>query len=181
MTFNFLFLLEVSNIYNFRSSSINAMSKKNLTLIALVVVLGGLSYYLNKDWFARDNIQIYHRSRPARASLLARGRGNKSTDSAAIDPITFGFDRKVKLTELKVIPISAIETNKYPQPIWHLISESNSIPIKDFFYGAPIQGMHPAIKGAAPDPLEPGVKYRLIADVGSLKLEHDFTPVPRTP
>jgi len=181
VTFNFLFYCRVSNIYDSRSSSSNVMSKKQWTVIALVVVLGGLSFYLNKDWFSRDNIQIYHRSRPARASLLARGRGNRSTDNADIDPITFGFDRKVKLTELKVIPVSAIETNKYPQPIWHLISESNSIPIKDFFYGTPIQGMHPAIKGAAPDPLEPGVKYRLIADVGPLKLEHDFTPVPRTP
>src|SRR6267154_558415 len=153
------------------------MSKKQWSLIALVVVLGGLSFYLNKDWFGRDNIQIYHRSRPARSS----GRAARSSETAQIDPITFGFDRKVKLTELKVFPISAIETNNYPQPIWHLISESNSIPVKDFFYGASIQGMHPAIKGAAPDPLEPGVKYRLIADLGPLKLEHDFVPVPRTP
>src|SRR6266403_3162907 len=157
------------------------MSKKHWTLIALVVVLGGLSFYLNKDWFGRDNIQIYHRSRPARASLLAGGRGARSSETAQIDPITFGFDRKVKLTELKVIPISAIETNKYPQPIWHLISESNSIPIKDFSYGSPIAGMHPAIKGASPDPLEPGVKYRLFAEIGAIRLEHDFAPVPRTP
>jgi len=157
------------------------MSKKQWMLIALVVGLGGLSFYLNKDWFAHDNIQIYHRSRPARATLAVRGRPNRNAPDADINPITFGFDRKVKLTELKVIPMSAIETNKYPQPIWHLVSESNSIPIKDFFYGAPIQGMHPAIKGASPDPLEPGVKYRLIADVGATKLEHDFVPAARTP
>ena len=155
------------------------MSKKFWMLAALVVVLGGISYYLNKDSFAGDHIQMYHRSRPARAAMMPRGRGNMSVEGD-IDPIIFGFDRKVKLTDLKVIPMSAIETNKYPQPIWHLVSESNSIPIKDFSYGSPIAGMHPAIKGASPDPLEPGVKYRLIAGVGTVKLEHDFVPTPRT-
>ena len=154
------------------------MGKKQWMLIAVVIVLGGLSFYLNKDSFGHDNIQFYHRSRPARAGLQPRARTHSFDNE--IDPITFGFDRKVKLIELKVIPMSAIETNKYPQPIWHLVSESNSAPIKDFSYGSPIQGMHPAIKDAAPDVLEPGVKYRVIADVGPVKLQHDFTPNPRT-
>jgi hypothetical protein len=41
--------------------------------------------------------------------------------------------------------------------------------------------MRPAVKGATPDPLAPGVNYRLIIEAGNLKAEHDFTPVPRTP
>jgi hypothetical protein len=41
--------------------------------------------------------------------------------------------------------------------------------------------MHPAVKGATPDPLEPGVKYRLVITAGKLKAEHDFVPVPCTP
>jgi hypothetical protein len=41
--------------------------------------------------------------------------------------------------------------------------------------------MRPAVKGATPDPLEPGVKYRLFIEAGKLKAEHDFTPVALTP
>ena len=70
-----------------------------------------------------------------------------------------------------------IETNKYPHPIWHLISKSNSVPVTDFTYGCSIGGMQPAVQGATPDPLEPGVKYRLLVEAGPLKLQHDFEPV----
>ena len=41
--------------------------------------------------------------------------------------------------------------------------------------------MRPAVKGATPDPLEPGVKYRLLIKAGALKLEHDFVPVAQNP
>jgi len=154
------------------------MTRKLWLWIALAVLLGACSVYLNKDWFAKDNIQIYHRSRPARAAFLRRKR---SADDSAVNPIVFGFDRKLKLTFLKVIPLSDLKTNKYPHPIWHLISESNSIPTKDFTYGASISGMHPAVPGAAPDPLEPGVEYRLEIGVGAVKCDHDFVPVARSP
>jgi hypothetical protein len=140
--------------------------------------LGGLSLYLNKDWFSKDHIQISHRSRPPGAGLRRKRAGG--AEGEAINPLTFFFDRKVKLTSLKVIPVSDIETNKYPHPIWHLISESNSVPVKDFNYGVPISGMHPAVKEATPYPLEPDTKYRLLVEtVGAVKVEHDFVPVPR--
>ena len=80
---------------------------------------------------------------------------------------------------LKVVSAAELATNKYAPALWNLVSESNSVPIKDFNYGAPIQGMHPAIKGAPPDPLEPGVKYRLFVETHSLKAEHEFMPEPR--
>ena len=147
-------------------------------LIALAVVLGGFSLYLNKDWFAGDIIQIHHRSRPARGGFFRRSK--RPADSAT-DPVYFAFDRKLKLTSLKVIPVSEIETNKYPHPIWHLVSDSNSVPITDFAYGMPIRGMRPAVEGATADPLEPGVKYRLLIEAKQGKAEHDFVPVPRTP
>lgn len=147
-------------------------------LIALAFLLGGVSLYLNKDWFAGEDIQIHHRSRPARGGFLRRGR---PAPVAATDPIFFAFDRKLKLTSLKVIPVREIETNKYPHPILHYVSDSNSIPIAEWSYGWPIRGMRPAVKGATPDPLEPGVAYRLIIEAGKRKAEHDFTPNPRTP
>ncbi|MEI6780585.1 MAG: hypothetical protein WCQ21_06640 [Verrucomicrobiota bacterium] len=153
------------------------MTRKPFMLIALAVLLGGFSLYLNRDWFAREDIQIHHRSRPGRGGFVPRNRPIASVET---DPIFFAFDRKLKLTSLKVIPVSEIESNKYPHPILHLISKSNSVPITDWSYGTPIRGMQPAVQGATPDPLEPGVKYRLIIEAGKLKIEDDFIPTPLT-
>ena len=108
-------------------------------------------------------------------------RATKRPGAAATDPVFFAFDRKLKLTSLKVIPVSDIETNKYPHPIWHLVSASNSVPVTEYVYGMRIPGMQPAVQGATPDPLEPGVKYRLLIEAKEGKAEHDFVPVPRTP
>ena len=154
------------------------MTRKLWILIGLAVLLGGFSLYINQDWFAKDTIQIYHRSRPARAGLFRR---SQLPVAQAVDPVFFSFDRKLKLKLLKVIPVREIETNKYPRPIWHLVSDSNSVPTKDLVYGIPVRGMRPSVKGATPDPLEPGEKYRLLIEAGSLKGQHDFVPVARTP
>ena len=152
------------------------MTKKQWTIIGLVVALAGFSLYLNRDWFASENIHIYHRS-GARGTFVRKRKG----DDSMVNPIVFGFDRKLKLTMVKVVPVYALATNKYALPFWHLISDSNSIAIKDFTYGSSIAGMRPAVKGAQADSLEPGVPYRLFIQTASLKAEHDFVPAPRTP
>lgn len=146
------------------------MTRKVWLLVSLAVVLGALSLYLNRDSFAGDNIHIYYRSRPLRGRQ-ARGWHSKT------DPIVFIMDRRLKLTSVKVVPVSDLQTNKYPLPIWHLVSESNSVPIEEFIYGSRIQGMHPAYKGTSAEPLEPGVTYRLFVQAGSKKAEHDFVPI----
>lgn len=146
-------------------------------LIGLAVVLAGGSLYLNKDWFAKEDIHIYDRSRPISASRFRRGAPGQSD----ICPIVFGFGQPLKLTSIKVTPLSDIETNKFPQPIWHLVSDSNSVPIKAFTYGQRVAGMRPAIKGASPVPLQPGERYRLLIEAGSRKAQHDFVPLPAVP
>ena len=148
-------------------------------LVALAVLLGGFSLYLNKDWFAKENIHIYHRSLPARSGFFKRKR--PTVDTSLVNPVIFGFDRKLKLTSVQVIPVSDIETSKYPHAIWHLVSESNSAPTKDLTYGAPVKGMHPKVPSTTPDDLQPGEKYRLLIETASLKAQHDFVPVPKTP
>ena len=148
-------------------------------LIVLVAVLGGISLYLNRDWFAGDNIHIYHRSLPQRTILFKRKRP-APVDDSLVNPVMFGFDRKLKLTSVQVFVLSAIETNKYALPIWQLVSESNSVPTKDLTYGAPVKGMHPKVPGATPDQLQPGEKYRLAIETASLKAQHDFEAVAKT-
>ena len=157
------------------------MTRKQWTLIFLAVLLAGFSLYLNQDWFAKDGIHITHRSRPARGLFYRRNKRGAEDPTSAINPITFMFNHRLKLKSVKVIPVSDIETNKFPHPIWQMLSESNSVPTKDFTYGGYIPGMHPAVKGAVPDPLEPGVNYRLLVETETFKGTHDFMPVPRTP
>lgn len=151
------------------------MTTKNWLQLTAAVLLGGFSLYLNKDWFAGNSIQLMHRSRPARGAFRRAGG-----DNALIDPINFWFDRKVRLTSLKVVPVADLKTNQNVLPLWYLVSESNSLPVKEFAYGVRIPGMHPASKGTGPDPLEPGVAYRLVVEAGKEKITHDFVPEPRT-
>jgi len=151
------------------------MTRKVWMLMGLAVLLGGVSLYLNKDWFGSAPIHIYDRSRPARGFLARRGRA----DNSAINTLVFGFNRPLRLTSVKVVPLSDVATNKYPHPIWELVSESNSVPTTSFGYGFFIRGMHPKVKGAQADPLEPNVPYRLFIEAGALKAEHDFVPQPR--
>lgn len=152
------------------------MSGKQLTLIAVAVVLAGLCLYVNRDSFTPEGIQIYHRS-VQRLAFYRRGR----PDNSAVYPVFFGFSRRFKLTEVKVISVAELATNKYPHALWNLVSASNSVPTKGFAYGMYIPGMQPKVRGVPPDPLEPGVQYRLIVRAGSQKGEHDFTATPRTP
>jgi hypothetical protein len=146
-------------------------------LIGLAILLGAVSLYLNKDFFAKDDIQISHRSRPVPAA--SRKRPTRSFGNADIEPITFFSDRQLKMKCLKVIPVNEILTNKYPNPIWYLVSESNSLPIREFGYGVSIPGMHAAVKGISAEALVPGEKYRIVVETASVKIEHDFVPVAR--
>jgi hypothetical protein len=151
------------------------MTKKNMFLIVAVLMLAGLSLYLNKDRFRSQSIQIGERWIEPRARMAPRGQKQPSK------VVVFLLDRKVELTSVKVIPLSDIQTNKYPHPIWNLTTDSNSVPIKDFVYGMPIRGMRPSVKGATPDPLQPGVDYRLLIEAGPLKAAYDFSGSPQAP
>jgi hypothetical protein len=151
------------------------MTSKQWTLVMVALVAAGICLYFNRDWFASEHIQISHR---ARAGGLARFRKRPQAQAQNAAPLMFEFDRKLKLTSVQVLPVSDIETNKYPQPIWHLVSDSNSVPTKGFQYGIDLPGMRPARKGVVASPIEPGIKYRLLIQAGSLKASHDFALEP---
>jgi len=52
-------------------------------------------------------------------------------------------------------------------------------PSEIFLYGQHIRGMKPEVPGARPEPLQPGVTYRLFVKSGSATGQHDFQPVAK--
>ena len=146
------------------------MSKTKIILVVLsIIALVAFSIYLNRDSFASETIQISHRVGP----WLKTSRTKRANDLG--DPVTFTLSGYYRLTSLKVVLVSEIETNKYAHPIWELASESNSVPTATVVYGSGVRGMHPAIKGARPDPLLPGIQYRLLVTTDKDKqAQHDF-------
>lgn len=150
------------------------MRKKRLLLALLAVVLLGAALYLSKDWFASSDIQIGSTIRPNR---LSERQQNRLGPALKHQPYTvsFFFNRKYQLESLKVVKAQEIDTNRFAHPLWELISNSNSIPVKTLTYGVPIRGMRPEVKGAQADVLQQGVPYRLLLKIGGREVSHDFT------
>jgi hypothetical protein len=133
------------------------MNKKSWVLIVIALVLGGLYVIYFSNWFKPKIIQISY----TRRSGITQ----------------FSLGNPYELTSVKVFSVSALQSNKYALPVWQLKSESKSDPVRNFFYGRTIPGMEPIVSNARPDPLEPGVTYRIVVETAhSQKAEHDFTP-----
>ena len=132
------------------------MNKKSWILIAVLVALGAFYVVYFSNWFKPKVILISHDQR--------------------FGHINFSLGSPYRLTAVKVISVTALESNKYALPVWELKSDSNSAPTKIFSYGGRIQGMKPIVSNARPDPLQPGNAYRLFVEAGPIKAQHDFTP-----
>jgi len=141
------------------------MNKKNFVLIGITLVLAGVYAVYFTDWFRPKSIQIYHTNRPAHLA----GR-----NGPAADRIFFGFNDYYSFTEVKVVPLAALQTNKLAQPVWHLVSDEGSDDVRQFSYGEKINGMDPAVEGAQPEPLQRGVIYRLFVTAGKAKGQYTF-------
>ena len=148
---------------------------KTILIVVLLLGLGGLALYLNGDWFAKRHIQISYRVSPWLKDAR-RARARPGSDLGV--PVVFSLDRYYRLTGVKVVLASEIATNKYAHPLWDLVTTSNSVPTASFAYGERLRGMSPAVKGAVPDPLEPGVTYRLLVKTKDQEAQHDFTTTP---
>jgi len=104
-----------------------------------------------------------------------RGRRSSGTTKAPEESAaTFSLNRKYELTDLKVYEEEDFKTNKYPHALWHLVSESNSVPTKALIYGVPIQGMQPKVKKVGAQPLQKDVRYVLLLEAGNVKGQHTF-------
>ncbi len=144
------------------------MSRGNLFLIPLAVLLAALYAFFFTDWFQTKTIQIVPQNRPA---AFWRSR-------SPVNAVSFTLDGTYKLTSVKVVLLSAFETNKHTVPVWHLISTSNSVPSRGFLYGMPIQGMKPSKLKSKADLLIPNTTYRLFVEAGKAKGAIDFRPQP---
>jgi hypothetical protein len=145
------------------------MTKNTVFLSIVAVALGAVYIVFFTDLFAKKTIQIIPSVRPGRESSIPRMPG-----SAPVCPVLFGFDGKYRFTSIKVINTEEVKTNKYAQPLWHLIADSNSIPANNFMYGSKIPGMKPAIPQSRPQPLDPQVTYTLFVEAGKIKAQTNF-------
>jgi hypothetical protein len=140
------------------------------------VSLVGGGIYLVTQFFKPGPIQILCDIHPPR---ISRSNNPAPSGNQPQFEIAFGFDQKYELTSLKVIALDEWTTNKQAHPLWHLVSESNSVPTKAFFYGQRIQGMHAAVAGARREPLSVNVTYRMLIEAGSRAGECTFKlPAP---
>jgi len=141
------------------------MTKKQWFLVAFALALTIVYACYFTDWFQHKDIHISSTSRAALSRF--RAAGTSAT-------VAFGLDREYRLTEVKVVPLAAWQTNSATVPVWHLTGNRKSAPIKFFLYGENINGMKPVVAGVKPGPLEDRVTYRLFVSAGSLKGQHDF-------
>src|SRR6266536_3753719 len=132
------------------------MTKNGIFLSSIAVLLAAVYVYSFTDWLHKETIQIIPTIRPGRVSGLTG-----DPDQTPVYPVSFAFDGKYKLTAVKVVAADDLATNKYPTPLWHLISDSNSVPTKAVMYGQPPKGMKPAVPRTHPEPLLPDVEYVL--------------------
>lgn len=134
--------------------------------VAVAAVLLAVYAIYYSDWFKAKTMRISHTSRVTpQAGRLAQKTG-------AI--ITFGFNQPLKLTEIKVVAVDTTRTNIPASPLWHLISSSNSVPVRSFVYGQAIRGLRPYLTGTSAQPLETNCLYRIYVTAGKIRGEHDF-------
>ena len=151
------------------------MTKKSVFVTIFIVLLIGFSVYLNRERFKSDPLTIGDRT------LQPRGAPRRGQRAPPPNSVIFLLSKQLRLTSVRVVYAEDFATNKYPHAIWELNSDSNSVPVKDFIYGANIRGMKPSVPGAVAETLQPGVKYRLFVEAGSIKGEHEFTPAKQMP
>lgn len=141
------------------------MNKKSLILVAFAIVLGVVYVVFFTEWFRPQTVKIFHTTR-----YMSQRRAPAGT----MPELIFGLSQKMKLTEITLVSLDPAQTNLASVPLWHLVSNSNSIPVKSFFYGQYIRGLRPAVAGSRPEPLSTNIPYRLIVQAGNVKGQHDF-------
>ena len=139
------------------------MTKSTIVLLVVLALLGAIYMFYFTDWFVKETIQIIPTIRPTRTIVRSRV-------DAPVYPVSFAFNGKYRLTRVAVVVAEDYRTNRFPTPLWELISDSESRPVSFIEYGGRVpQGLKPAIPRAKPQPLQPDVEYLLIIEAGKTK------------
>jgi hypothetical protein len=145
------------------------MTKNGIFLSVVAVLLAAVYVYFFTDWFHKKTIQIIPTIRPTQPSAIPR-----DPDQPPVYPVSFALDGKYELTSVKVVAAADMATNRYPAPLWHLTSDSNSVPTRSIVYGSNIKGMKPAVTRQRPEPLMPEVEYVLLVEARNLRAKTNF-------
>jgi hypothetical protein len=88
--------------------------------------------------------------------------------------VTFSLDGMYNLTGIRVEDVPADGTK--PKVLWQLKGKSR--PAGSLLYGRAPEGMTSVVPGAAAEPLQAGVPYRLFLEAGRRRGIKNFTTVP---
>ena len=139
-------------------------------LLACALLLAVAYVIFFTDLFRKERVQIIVKLSPGRASAIPR-----PSDWTPVYPVTFRLNKAYQFKTIEVVNAAEFATNKHILPMWHMVSDSNSVPQQTIVYGAPkIQGMHSAVPRARPQPLEAGVQYTLMLETSKWKAETNF-------
>jgi hypothetical protein len=142
--------------------------KTTFQIVLLVFLLGVVIYY----WSALSKppkIRIFY---TLHALQILRPTNPNTTNRPRFE-VAFGMDRPYELTSVKVVPLAEWTTNKLAHPLWHLVTKTNSLPIKAFLYGQRIGGME-SFLGMRAEPLATNVDYLLLIEAGRRHGECNF-------
>lgn len=142
------------------------MTRKNSLPVIFLVALAAVYVIWFTDWFKARPIRIFHTVRELHYQLQP-GESERS--------LIFGVDpRDIRLKEIKVVPLVDFEKNSQALAVWHLVSDSNSVPVREFVYGQRIRGMRPFLAGSEPGELDTNLVYRIFIRSGHASGQHDF-------
>lgn len=140
------------------------MDKKNTLLVVVLLALVSVYLVFFTDWFKPRVIKLFYTTRP-----IEHFRARQD-----LPYVLFGLEGRYRLTELKVVSLDDFQKDPGTRPLWHLISDSNSVPIKMFSYGEYIHGMRPEFRGDRAKDLVTNEVYRLFVAAGRAKGQIDF-------
>ena len=122
-----------------------------------------------------EPMQITSKLRPVRrGTTVERGM-------TALYDVTFGLNKKYKLTSVKVVSAEDLRTNKYPRALWHVVEDGKSVPVNAISYGKPARGMKPVAADLLPEPLEANQEYVVFVEAGGIKAQTNFVARARLP